>query len=141
MIMSTASFIFIAVNIFFPRPMTVVSECNYDRHTQGLTMTYCIISGCFDVRRSMDIDSAAFATLGTNRVSRLPTFSCPSATGEPPLCMTFGVVTALRQAISSARADAGVTGWFEVRKCYRFRRIKGESDLLVSCWIGAVFGD
>ena len=32
------------------------------------------------------------------------------------MCMSFGIVTALRQAIASARADAGVTGWFDIRK-------------------------
>ncbi|CAL4088500.1 unnamed protein product [Meganyctiphanes norvegica] len=34
------------------------------------------------------------------------------ATGEPALNLTFVVVTALREAIASARADAGTTGWF-----------------------------
>ncbi|RXG51614.1 Xanthine dehydrogenase [Armadillidium vulgare] len=36
------------------------------------------------------------------------------ATGEPALCLTYCVVTALRQAITSARADAGLTDWFEI---------------------------
>ena len=30
--------------------------------------------------------------------------------------MAYGIVTALRQAISSARTDAGVTGWFDIRE-------------------------
>ncbi|XP_069995409.1 xanthine dehydrogenase/oxidase isoform X1 [Penaeus vannamei] len=35
-------------------------------------------------------------------------------TGEPPLCLAFTVVMALRQAVASARGDAGVTGWFQM---------------------------
>ena len=42
-----------------------------------------------------------------------------SAIGEPPLCMSFGIVSALREAIAAARADAGVTGWFEMREYTR----------------------
>lgn len=37
-----------------------------------------------------------------------------SVTGEPPLCLAFTVVMALRQAVASARGDAGVTGWFQM---------------------------
>ncbi|RXG57174.1 Xanthine dehydrogenase [Armadillidium vulgare] len=36
------------------------------------------------------------------------------ATGEPPLCMSYSVVTALRQAITSKRLDDGKTEWFEI---------------------------
>ncbi|XP_076041684.1 uncharacterized protein LOC143025623 [Oratosquilla oratoria] len=36
------------------------------------------------------------------------------ATGEPPMCMAYSFVTALRQAIASARADAGSTDWFQM---------------------------
>lgn len=35
-------------------------------------------------------------------------------TGEPPLNLSFSVVMALRQAITSARADGGTTGWFQI---------------------------
>jgi len=35
------------------------------------------------------------------------------ATGEPPLCMTSVCLFALREAVKSARAAAGVTDWFE----------------------------
>lgn len=35
-------------------------------------------------------------------------------TGEPPLVLSFSVVMALRQAITSARADGGTTGWFQM---------------------------
>ena len=45
-------------------------------------------------------------------------FSVP-AVGEPPLCMAFGIVSALREAIAAARADTGVTGWFEMREYTR----------------------
>ncbi|KAF2354200.1 Aldehyde oxidase/xanthine dehydrogenase molybdopterin binding [Trinorchestia longiramus] len=34
------------------------------------------------------------------------------ATGEPPLCVSYVIVSALRQAISAVRSDAGVNGWF-----------------------------
>lgn len=34
------------------------------------------------------------------------------ATGEPPLCMSYAVVSALRQAIASFRGDNGLTDWF-----------------------------
>ncbi|XP_047736777.1 xanthine dehydrogenase 1 [Hyalella azteca] len=34
------------------------------------------------------------------------------ATGEPPLCVSYVLVSALRQAIAAARQEAGVTGWF-----------------------------
>lgn len=37
------------------------------------------------------------------------------AMGEPPLVMAFSVVSAVRQAISSARKDAGLSeGWFKL---------------------------
>ncbi|XP_076038721.1 uncharacterized protein LOC143023927 isoform X2 [Oratosquilla oratoria] len=36
------------------------------------------------------------------------------ATGEPPLCMSYSLVMALRQAIASARADGGNDGWFQM---------------------------
>lgn len=43
-------------------------------------------------------------------------FSVP-ATGEPPLCMSIAVVFALRRALESARADAGITKeYFDIRK-------------------------
>lgn len=64
------------------------------------------------------------------RITLLPNAPNPygvlrsKATGEPPLCMSFGVVTALRQAISSARADAGVTGWFEMGSPMTVERIQ-----------------
>ncbi|KAG0710872.1 Xanthine dehydrogenase [Chionoecetes opilio] len=35
-------------------------------------------------------------------------------TSEPPLCLSFSVVMALRQAVTSARQDAGTTGWFQM---------------------------
>lgn len=35
-------------------------------------------------------------------------------TGEPPLCLSYAVPLALRQAVASARADRGVTGWFRM---------------------------
>ncbi|KAK7074021.1 hypothetical protein SK128_004963 [Halocaridina rubra] len=35
-------------------------------------------------------------------------------TAEPPVCLSFSVVMALRQAITSARADGGTTGWFQI---------------------------
>ncbi|XP_042860846.1 xanthine dehydrogenase/oxidase-like [Penaeus japonicus] len=35
-------------------------------------------------------------------------------TGEPALCLAFAVVMALRQAVASARRDAGVTSWFQM---------------------------
>ena len=42
------------------------------------------------------------------------TFSGSAATGEPPLCMSYALVTALRQAIASARSDAGNDQWFDM---------------------------
>ncbi|KAK3879999.1 hypothetical protein Pcinc_015481 [Petrolisthes cinctipes] len=33
---------------------------------------------------------------------------------EPPVCLSFSVVMALRQAVTSARQDAGTTGWFQM---------------------------
>ncbi|CAL4095006.1 unnamed protein product, partial [Meganyctiphanes norvegica] len=35
-------------------------------------------------------------------------------TGEPPLCLSYSVALALRQAVTSAKADRGVTGWFRM---------------------------
>lgn len=35
-------------------------------------------------------------------------------TAEPPVCLAFSVVMALRQAVTSAREDAGTTGWFQM---------------------------
>jgi xanthine dehydrogenase/oxidase len=36
------------------------------------------------------------------------------AVGEPPLCMSCVIVFALQQAIAAARADSGVTGYFQL---------------------------
>lgn len=42
-------------------------------------------------------------------------FFCLTATGEPPLCMSIVVIFALRQALKSAREDAGIfDNWFEM---------------------------
>lgn len=38
----------------------------------------------------------------------------PQATGEPPLCMSCSVLFALRNAITSARKDAGNNEWFQM---------------------------
>ncbi|XP_068235894.1 uncharacterized protein [Palaemon carinicauda] len=52
------------------------------------------------------------------RVTLLPNPKTPKgvlsskATGEPPLCLAYAVVAALRQAIASYRAEFGVTDWF-----------------------------
>jgi len=46
------------------------------------------------------------------------------ATGEPPLCLSFGVVTALRGAIASARADAGVVEYFQLDTPVTVERIQ-----------------
>lgn len=35
-------------------------------------------------------------------------------TSEPPLCLSYSVLAALRQAVTSARQDAGTTGWFQM---------------------------
>ncbi|XP_068204134.1 uncharacterized protein [Palaemon carinicauda] len=54
------------------------------------------------------------------RVTLLPNASNPNgvlsskATGEPPLCLSFVVVTALRQAIADFRANNGQTDWFDM---------------------------
>lgn len=43
------------------------------------------------------------------------------ATGEPPLCMSLTLIMALRQALISARKDAGLSGeWFLFSKYYEF---------------------
>lgn len=39
-----------------------------------------------------------------------------AAVGEPPMCLGYGVVLALRQAITAARALAGNTDWFDISK-------------------------
>ena len=41
------------------------------------------------------------------------------AVGEPPLCLSYGVVMALRQAITAARNLAGESGWFDISKATR----------------------
>ncbi|XP_068204498.1 xanthine dehydrogenase/oxidase-like isoform X2 [Palaemon carinicauda] len=41
-------------------------------------------------------------------------FQLSKVTGEPPLVLAFSVVMALRQAVASARADGGTTGWFQM---------------------------
>ncbi|XP_064107764.1 uncharacterized protein LOC135216406 [Macrobrachium nipponense] len=52
------------------------------------------------------------------RVTLLPNATNPQgvlsskATGEPPLCLSFAFVTAVRQAIAAFRADDGRTDWF-----------------------------
>lgn len=38
------------------------------------------------------------------------------ATGEPALCMAFVAVIALRNALNSARKDAGIDEWFTLGK-------------------------
>lgn len=38
-------------------------------------------------------------------------------TSEPPLCLSYTVLGALRQAVTSARQDAGTTGWFQMGEC------------------------
>nr|BAS67018.1 aldehyde oxidase [Penaeus japonicus]BBC28100.1 aldehyde oxidase [Penaeus japonicus] len=54
------------------------------------------------------------------RVTLLPNSKNPhgvlgaKATGEPPLCLAYAVVTALRQAITSFRADHGDDSWFQM---------------------------
>ncbi|XP_063842770.1 uncharacterized protein LOC135090214 isoform X1 [Scylla paramamosain] len=54
------------------------------------------------------------------RVTLLPNSSNESgvlrakAVGEPPLCLSYGVVMALRQAITAARSLAGESGWFDI---------------------------
>ncbi|XP_063842980.1 xanthine dehydrogenase/oxidase-like isoform X2 [Scylla paramamosain] len=35
-------------------------------------------------------------------------------TSEPPVCLAYSAVMALRQAVTSARQDAGTTGWFQM---------------------------
>lgn len=41
-----------------------------------------------------------------------------SATGEPPLCMSCGVMFALRDAINASRCDAGEPKhWLDISKC------------------------
>lgn len=42
------------------------------------------------------------------------------AVGEPPMCLGYGVVMALRQAITAARALAGNTDWFDISKLITF---------------------
>lgn len=39
-----------------------------------------------------------------------------AAVGEPPMCLGYGVVIALRQAITAARTLAGNTDWFDISK-------------------------
>jgi hypothetical protein len=39
-----------------------------------------------------------------------------SATGEPPLCLSVSVLFALKNAIDSARKDAGNTDWYQISK-------------------------
>lgn len=36
------------------------------------------------------------------------------ATGEPPLCLAVTVLFALKNAIDSARKDAGNTDWYQI---------------------------
>lgn len=54
------------------------------------------------------------------RVTLLPNASNPhgvlgsKASGEPPLCLTYASVTALRQAISAFRTTNGVDDWFDM---------------------------
>ncbi|XP_068204376.1 uncharacterized protein [Palaemon carinicauda] len=54
------------------------------------------------------------------------------ATGEPPLCMSYAVVSALRQAITAFRVDNGLTEWFEmdtpitVEKVHQLCNVKPE---------------
>lgn len=41
------------------------------------------------------------------------------AVGEPPLCMSYGIVLAIRDALDSARKDAGNTDvWYPLGKFY-----------------------
>lgn len=42
------------------------------------------------------------------------------ATGEPPLVLGYGVVTALRAAVTAARVQAGNSDWFDMRECCPF---------------------
>ena len=49
-----------------------------------------------------------------NTITNLLFSNIPKATGEPAVCVSYSVVTALRQAIKSARNDAGIQGWFEM---------------------------
>ncbi|KAK7027383.1 hypothetical protein SK128_013597 [Halocaridina rubra] len=54
------------------------------------------------------------------RVTLLPNASNPygvlgsKATGEPPLCLSYGIVTSLRQAISAFRIQNGDSSWFDM---------------------------
>uniref|UniRef100_A0A1B6E3D0 FAD-binding PCMH-type domain-containing protein n=1 Tax=Clastoptera arizonana TaxID=38151 RepID=A0A1B6E3D0_9HEMI len=46
------------------------------------------------------------------------------ATGEPPLCMSVGILFAIRNALNSARADAGLKDeWFDLEAPYTGERI------------------
>ncbi|XP_070000799.1 uncharacterized protein [Penaeus vannamei] len=54
------------------------------------------------------------------RVTLLPNAKNPhgvlgaKATGEPPLCLSYAVVTALRQAVTAFRAENGDDSWFQM---------------------------
>ena len=37
-----------------------------------------------------------------------------SATGEPGILMSIGVLFAIREAVSSAREDSGLSGWWQL---------------------------
>lgn len=54
------------------------------------------------------------------------------ASGEPPLVLATSVCMALRMAIASARADAGLTGWFDLASPMTPARIRAAVGTKVS---------
>jgi xanthine dehydrogenase molybdopterin-binding subunit B len=64
---------------------------------------------------SHDIPLALNVTLLANSPNMAPLSVLKSkASAEPPMMLSISMFLAVRDAIASVRADAGVTGWFDL---------------------------
>ncbi|XP_018017026.2 xanthine dehydrogenase 2 [Hyalella azteca] len=96
-----------------------------------------LVTGTWEYKppTALDIPADLRVTLLSNAPNPFGVLSS-KATGEPPLCLAFGIVGALRQAIAAARADAGVMGWFHIRLGSMNTAVRGLSYLgsrLLNC--------
>ncbi|XP_037080201.1 xanthine dehydrogenase/oxidase-like [Pollicipes pollicipes] len=85
-------------------------EYRYDPDT-GRKLTDSAWS--YFVPSSKDIPTDFRVKLLKNNYNPVGVFNS-KATGEPPLCVTFSCLSALRQAVAAARKDAGKVNWTQL---------------------------